>query len=80
MVCLMATAAVIAGVCCTAALLICGALGAAALLPRGAPLAEALRTFAGVVSGFVWRAVQLVDGLVFVAALALGAMITLMHT
>jgi hypothetical protein len=75
---LVAFAAVVAAVFCTAALLIFGALCAAALLPRGAPLADGLREFAGEVPRFVWRAIRLLDGLVFLAAIALGVILTLM--
>jgi len=74
---LAASAVVIAAVFCTSALLVLGALGAAALLPRGAPLAGGLRRFAGEVPRFVWRAVRLLDGLVFVAAIALAVVLTL---
>lgn len=61
----------------TAALLVLGALGIAAFLPRGTPLADGLREFAGEVSHFAWRAVRFLDGLVFLAAIALGAILTL---
>lgn len=74
---LVAFAVVIAAVVCTTALLVLGALGTAALLPRGAPLADGLRQFAGEVPRFVWRAVRLLDGLVFVAAIALAVALTL---
>ena len=75
---LAASAAVTAAVLGIAALLIFGALSVAAFLPRGAPLAVGLREFAGEVPRFVWRAVRLLDGLVFLVAVALGVMLTLM--
>jgi hypothetical protein len=73
-------AAFTAAVFCTAALLVIGALGAAALLPRGAPRADRLRQFAGEVPRFVWRAIRLLDGLVFVVSIALAVILTLLFS
>lgn len=77
MLSLVASAAVIAAVICTATLLVLGALGAAALLPRGAPLTDALRQFAGEMPRFIWRVVRWLDGMVFVAAVVLAAVLAL---
>lgn len=75
-----AFAAVASVVTCAAAFLIFGALGTAALLPRGAPLADGLREFAGKVPSFIWRATLRIDSLVILAAIALGVILTLVHS
>jgi len=68
-------AAVAAAVVGAAALLVAGAVLAAALLPRGAPLADDLRRFAGEVPRRAWQAVGLLDGLVFEAAVVLAVVL-----
>jgi hypothetical protein len=69
-------AAVVAAVFCATALLVAGALGAAAFLPRGTPLADSLRRFAGEVPRYVWRVVRMLDGLVFAVAVAVAVVLT----
>ena len=73
---LLAFAAALASVIGFAVLLVIGALLAAALLPRGSPLADRLRHFAGAVPRSMWRAVLWVDGFVFVAAVAIAVVLT----
>ena len=73
---LIVLAAVVAAVFCVAALLIAGALGATAFLPRGTPLADGLRRFAGEVPRYVWHVVRMFDGLVFAVAAAIAVVLT----
>jgi hypothetical protein len=73
---LIVFAAVAAAVSCVAALLVTGALGATAFLPRGTPLADGLRRFAGEVPRYVWHMVRMLNGLVFAVAAAVAVVLT----
>lgn len=74
---LLGFAVVAAAVICAAAGLVFGALGAAAVFPRGSSVADALRRFADGVPRHVWRAVRFLDGLVFATVVVLAIAITL---
>ena len=77
---LVAFAAVLATVFGAAVLLIAGSLTAAAVLPRAHPVGDQLRAFAGKIPRSIWHVTCRLDALIFVGALVLAAILTVVYS
>ena len=77
---LVAFAVILATVFGAAVLLIAGSLTAAAVLPRAHPVGDRLRAFAGKIPRSIWFVTCRLDALIFVGALVLAAILTVVFS